>query len=89
MASPVGAPSAREKRRFMRQSYYVKAVWDPDASVWISETDIPGLVIEAATLSEFESLMVELAPEMLEANNECHAGNVPLMFTAQRQMAIA
>jgi hypothetical protein len=57
--------------------------------VWISETDIPGLVIEANTLSEFESLMVELAPEMLEANEEHYTKNVPLVFTARRELAIA
>ena len=73
----------------MKSSYYVKAIWDPEASVWISETDIPGLVIEANTLSEFESLMVELAPEMLQANNQPHAVNVPLIFSAHRELAIA
>jgi Domain of unknown function (DUF1902) len=73
----------------MKSSYYVKALWDPEASVWISETDVPGLVIEANTLSEFESLVMELAPEMLEANKEQHAQNVPLVFTARRELAIA
>jgi hypothetical protein len=73
----------------MKSSYYVKAIWDPEASVWVSETDIPGLVIEANTLSEFESLMVELAPEMLEINGEGRAENVPLLFTAHRELAIA
>jgi len=29
----------------MKSSYYVKANWDEEASVWTSETDIPGLVI--------------------------------------------
>jgi hypothetical protein len=73
----------------MKPSYYVKAIWDPEASVWISETDIPGLVIEADTLGEFESLMVELAPQMLKANHEDHIANVPLVFSAHRELAIA
>ena len=73
----------------MKSSYYVRAVWDSEASVWISETDIPGLVIEANTLSEFESLMVELAPEMLHANKEVRGENVPLLFTARRELEIA
>lgn len=49
-------------------NYYVRARRNSEASVWISESDIPGLVIEANTLAEFESLMVELAPEMLAAD---------------------
>jgi hypothetical protein len=73
----------------MQSAYYVRALWDPEASVWISETNVPGLVIEANTLSEFESLIVELTPELLEANTDSHAETVPLLFTAERQLAIA
>jgi hypothetical protein len=73
----------------MHQSYYVKASWDPEASVWISETDIPGLVIEADTLAEFEAAMVELAPEMLAANQSLKNVRVSVDFTAQREFAVA
>ena len=52
----------------MPDAYYVKALWDAEAKVWISETDIPGLVIEADTLAEFDELFQELAPEMLAEN---------------------
>jgi len=48
--------------------YTVTAIWDPEALVWISETDIPGLVIEADTSEEFFALVGELAPDMLRAN---------------------
>lgn len=64
----------------MTQAYYVKAIWDSEASVWISETNIPGLVIEAATLAQFEQLMTELAPEMLAANANVHNTRVPVDF---------
>lgn len=73
----------------MHQSYYVKASWDPEASVWISETDIPGLVIEADTLAEFEAAMVELAPEMLAANQSLENARVSVDFTAHREFAVA
>lgn len=49
-------------------SYYVRALWDADAGVYFSETNIPGLNIEAETLPEFMEIAVELAPQMLEAN---------------------
>jgi hypothetical protein len=75
----------------MKSSYFVRALWDSEASVWISETDIPGLVIEANTLAEFESLMVELAPEMLAANVPSHPDRVRVDFSAaaQRELAVA
>lgn len=75
----------------MQLGYYVKAIWDEDASVWCSESNIPGLVIEADTLSEFESLMNELAPEMLATNEGIHNAEVPVQFDVHRtrQFAIA
>ena len=46
----------------MSQSFYVKAIWDPEAEVWCSESDIPGLVIETATLAEFEAVHGAVKP---------------------------
>jgi Domain of unknown function (DUF1902) len=75
----------------MKSGYYVKALWDAEASVWTSETDIPGLVIEANTLTEFESLLWELAPEMLAANENMSGERVSVAFSAEtrRDLAIA
>ena len=75
----------------MKKSYYVKAVWDPEASVWISETDIPGLVIEADTLAEFEQAMLQYAPEILAANEGQGRASVYLDFSAnaRRELALA
>jgi predicted RNase H-like HicB family nuclease len=75
----------------MKQSYYVRAKWDQEASVWVSETDIPGLVIEADTLQEFEELMNELAPEMLAANEHLHNERVSVdfRFEGRREFAVA
>lgn len=66
----------------MAHSFYVKAIWDPEAGVWCSESDIPGLVIETATLAEFESLARHFAPELLAENLNVH-GPVPLRFEAE------
>ena len=48
--------------------YYVRAEWDAEANTFISVTNIPGLNVEAGTLSEFLEIVEELAPAMLEAN---------------------
>ena len=54
----------------MQMSFYVRALWDSEAGVYYSETNIPGLNIEAETLHEFIEIAEELAPQMLEANIE-------------------
>ncbi|MDP9103179.1 MAG: DUF1902 domain-containing protein [Pseudomonadota bacterium] len=75
----------------MAQSYFVKAIWEPEARVWISETDIPGLVIESDTLAEFEALMMRLAPEMLAENEGLHDASVAIDFQVsdRREVMVA
>ena len=53
----------------MKRTFYVKALWDSEARVWYSETDVEGLFIETATLEEFEEIMPELARDMIFANH--------------------
>ena len=52
-----------------RKIFKVAAVWDDEAKVFYSQSDIDGLHIEAATLEEFEALLLELGPEMALANH--------------------
>ena len=52
----------------MGHTFHVTAVWDSEAKVFTSSSDIPGLVVEADTFEEFVSLVEALAPEMLETN---------------------
>lgn len=73
----------------MKTSYYVAAIWDSEASVWISDSNIPGLVIEADTLAEFEQLMAELAPQMLAANEDIHNTRVLVDFRAEQRREFA
>lgn len=48
--------------------YTVTAVWDPEAGVYWSQSDIVGLNVEAPTLSAFVDLVETLAPELLRDN---------------------
>ena len=75
----------------MSKSYYVAAAWDAEAGVWVSESNIPGLVVEADTLGEFEELVLALAPEMLAENEGIHNVSVPVDFRIQgtRDLAVA
>lgn len=52
----------------MKRMYYVKAIWDPIAHVYYSESDIPGFVVEAATVDAFEDVMWDVIPDLISAN---------------------
>jgi hypothetical protein len=52
----------------MAKSYTVQATWDADAGVFTTESDIPGLVVEAETFEEIVELVRALAPEVIAAN---------------------
>lgn len=49
--------------------FYVKALWDDEAKVFYSESDIVGLHIEAATIEDFVVVMEDLAPQMVLENH--------------------
>ena len=51
------------------REYEVKAFWDPEASVWVAESqDVPGLVTEAETVERLIAKLQLMVPELLEAN---------------------
>jgi Domain of unknown function (DUF1902) len=52
----------------MSNPFTVTAIWDPEAKVFTSQSDIPGLVVEAATFEELVDLVEALAPEVIAAN---------------------
>ncbi len=53
----------------MKRTVRVKAVWDVDAKVFYSQSDIQGLHIETADLDEFEEILMDVAPELIIANH--------------------
>jgi hypothetical protein len=52
-----------------QRSFHVRAVWDAESGVYVCESDIVGLHIEAATVDEFEEAMMDVAPELIVANH--------------------
>ena len=53
----------------MKRKFLVTAIWDEEDRVFYSKSDIHGLHIEAETLDEFESLIVDLAPDLIIENH--------------------
>jgi len=57
----------------MKRTFAVKAVWDEEAQVFYAQSDIEGLHIEAASLDEFEEIMLDAVPELIMANHRIGA----------------
>ena len=54
----------------MSEPLKVYAKWDPEARVWVAESeDVPGLVTEAPTMDALLAKLEVLIPELLEAND--------------------
>lgn len=53
----------------MKRSFTVKAVWDDEAKLFVSHSDIIGLHIEAETVDAFEEIMRDVAAELVIANH--------------------
>jgi Domain of unknown function (DUF1902) len=49
--------------------YFVEAIWDAEAEVFVSQSNVPGLVVEAASLDEFMQTVREPTPVLLDAND--------------------
>lgn len=53
----------------MKRSFFVRAIWDDEAKVFYSESDIDGLHIEAPTIDVFEEVVLDVAADMIAANH--------------------
>lgn len=52
-----------------RTRFEVTAIWDEENAIWVSESDIRGLHVEAETLEGFEDLAREFATELIVQNH--------------------
>jgi Fic family protein len=53
----------------MKRNFFVRAIWDDEANVYYSESDIFGLHIETKTLDEFEEVLNDMALELIMDNH--------------------
>ncbi len=53
----------------MKRTFSIAAIWDEEAKVFYSESDIEGLHIEASTLEDFETFIHEVAIELVMQNH--------------------
>lgn len=71
---------------------YVKAIWEENGAYFRSESNVPGLHIEADTLTAFEEIMHDVLPDLLAATPLLSKNNkksIPLTFTGSKQKEIS
>ena len=73
----------------MPKSFTVTAIWDSEARVFTSQSEIPGLVVEAETFEEFVDLVRSLAPEVIAANLPAARGPHTLHVETRFDLAVA
>ncbi|MFV2058966.1 MAG: DUF1902 domain-containing protein [Thiohalomonadales bacterium] len=62
----------------------VNASWDPEASVWVAESnEVPGLIAEAENLDLLSHKLQCLIPELLELNGMEPAREIPFYLHSQ------
>ena len=62
----------------------IKLTWDPDAAVWIAESDdVPGLVLESGSFDALIERVRFTVPELLELNGTTPAP-VQLRMVSER-----
>jgi predicted RNase H-like HicB family nuclease len=71
------------------RAFEVTAFWDPEASVWVAQSDdVPGLVTEADTVEQLVAKLRVMVPELLEANGVLGTDveDVPIRLIAEREV---
>jgi Domain of unknown function (DUF1902) len=77
------------KLALMHRPFTVTAIWDAQAGVFTTESDIPGLVVEASTFEELVDLVETLAPEVPAANLPEVAPPYKVGVETRRELAVA
>ena len=74
----------------MANRFYVKAVWDPEASVFYASSDIPGLNVEAETIAAFIEVVQDVAIDLIAANEPAlDRHSVTVHLEADLDLAVA
>lgn len=73
----------------MQKPFHVTAFWDAQAGVFTTQSDIPGLVLEAQSFEELIGLVESLAPEIIAANVPNAKPPYQVRVDTSRELAVA
>jgi hypothetical protein len=70
----------------------VRAMWDPEARVWVATSeDVPGLITEAGNLDALEAKLRDLIPELLIENEVLEPDGpleIPMEIIASQRLRV-
>ena len=70
--------------KIMARLIVVRAMWDPEAHVWVAESpDVPGLVTEAETIPALEAKLPNLIRDLLETDEGESTVEFPVQIIAE------
>ncbi len=71
----------------MENKIQIKAIWDPEAKVWVAESDdVPGLITEADTMEQLVNKLHILIPELLQENGvDTKSRDIPFDLFSERK----
>ncbi|MBF0108285.1 MAG: DUF1902 domain-containing protein [Magnetococcales bacterium] len=62
---------SRKRKHRSSGAFKIRAVWDSEANVWyVEDSDIPGLVTEAATMEDLSARIESMIPDLLRMNDQ-------------------
>ena len=71
----------------MKKIYFIKAIWDEEASVWsVSDSDVPGLATSAPTIEALQAKLKVMIPELLELNAPETPRKAPIPYKLQAEL---
>jgi predicted RNase H-like HicB family nuclease len=69
----------------MNKVLLVRADWDPEANLWVADSDdVPGLATEAETVERLIAKLEIMIPELLELNGWPDQEEVPFEILMRR-----
>jgi predicted RNase H-like HicB family nuclease len=69
----------------MTRVLLVRADWDPEARVWVADSDdVPGLATESETVEDLMAKLEVMIPELLELNGWPDLDEVPFEILIRR-----
>ena len=71
------------------EEFLIKMIWDPEAAVWIAESDdVPGLVLESGSFDALVERVRFAVPELMELNGTA-AAPLQLHMVSERRERLA
>ncbi len=68
-----------------RSMIVVRALWDPEAEVWVATSeDLPGLVTEADTPQALMTKLHTMIPDLLEEDELAGLLEIPVMLMSEQ-----